>query len=507
MITYKNKFSFFDLANFTDGQWYTKDQEYLRNPESDFEGIVTDSRSDCSNSLFLALNGINFNGHNFISKAIENGACAICAQKGALNADPDHISVPVLMVDDTLKAYQDIARFHRKKLKNLTVLAVTGSSGKTSTKDILKQILSYEYGEEKIFSTLKNTNNFIGVPQNILNITEQHKFAILELGTSNFGEIELLGYISEPDVSIISSIGSAHLESFIDTNGVAREKSSIFKHMSSSRDYNTAVIPLECPGIEIIKNAVKEKNTITFGEDLDADICFTHTESSIMHSSFNLAWKGRNINQNITWGLKGIHQTSNAAAASAAATAIGISPESISKSLAGCDSNGMRMRTTEINGITVINDAYNSNPSSVEAGINWISEIRTSQIGEPQSERLFVILGDMLELGERSSDLHKHILDYTIKKLPNTILLTVGEEFTRQAKLFLATIKQTNNKRRTQNIEDIIPPESPSIISTYNSAEASSLLENILRPGDMVYIKGSRGIKLEKIEEMITTMC
>ena len=449
--------------------------------------ISTDTRTNNKNALFVALSGLNFDAHNFLREAFDSGAAALCLQKGKfkINDLPSHI--PILEVSDTLKAYQDIANFHRKRLKNLTLIAITGSNGKTSTKDILHGILSSEFGNDKVYTTKANTNNLIGVPQNILNLTDKHRFAVIELGSNHPGEISQLTQIANPDIAVITSIGPAHLEYFKDINGVIKEKTSIFSAFNYP-EKGIAIIPVDC------KRAVSALNipTITFGETEEVDISCKLLNTTISKTEFQLIWKSDNIRKNISWNIPGIHQLTNAAAATAVATVIGITSKNIAEALRHCKISGMRMRIAKTNGITWINDAYNANPASTKAGIDWLYETAKNifSTSENSNKHLFVVLGDMLELGKNALNTHKEIIEYAIDKLPNAQIIGVGA-------IMHETIMQFN--RYGQIID--VPPY---VVSFKNSKAATSFLENKIKTGDTIYLKGSRGIALEKIESQIS---
>ncbi len=489
------KFTYKDIETATSGKWHNY-SGYNTNVERGFKPlslnefkplslnefkplstISTDTRADNKSALFLALSGVNFDAHSFLKEAVDSGAVALCLEEGRYerNKIPSHI--PILEVQDTLKAYQDIANFHRKRLKELTLIAITGSNGKTSTKDILHNILSSEFGEESVYTTKANTNNLVGVPQNILNLTDKHRFAVIELGSNHPGEIRQLTEIANPDIAVITSIGPAHLEHFKDINGVIKEKTSIFTAYNNPQK-GIAIIPEEHRGV-LPKN--NNYQIITFGKSEDADICWKHLNSAVEKSEFELHWKADNIKEKVLWNIPGIHQLSNAAAAATVATAVGIAPKNISHALHNSKISGMRMRINKRNDITWINDAYNANPTSTKAGIDWLHEIAKDALPSIY-KRLFVILGDMLELGENAPGIHKEIIEYAVNKLPCSKVFGVGT-------IMHDTIKHA--------VEMDFKP-----ISTFqNSEEAASFFKDELKAGDIVYLKGSRGIALEKIEK------
>lgn len=442
-----------------------------------FDFFSTDSRKDCRDSMFFPLPGENFDSHDFIDKAIASGAKAVCASKNKLPNLNLPENIPALVVDDTLVAYQALAYHHRKKI-NPKIIALTGSSGKTSAKEILKAILVHAFGAEAVYATTGNTNNHIGVPQNLLNLTERHRYAVIEMGTNHFGEIEVLSRIAEPDIAIIVSIGNAHLEFFRDTDGVAKEKSAIFAKLSHD---GTAIIPAEGAGLEVLGNAVKNLRSLRFGtgKTIPApDISVNYLGSSFKGSRFELIRKNSGFRKIIEWPLLGKHQAMNAAAASLAAEAAGIDIETIAEALSsGISLPGMRMNAAERDGVTWINDAYNANPDSMRAGIEWLAEALQN---EKPTGRVFVVLGDMLELGPSGPQSHQEILELLVKIIPNAAIVTVGPIMDAAS-------------------ETIRADTSISIRNFPDSTEAGKYIRSKLKRNDIVYLKGSRGIALEKI--------
>ncbi|MEM4247855.1 MAG: UDP-N-acetylmuramoyl-tripeptide--D-alanyl-D-alanine ligase [Candidatus Nanoarchaeia archaeon] len=445
-------------------------------PEQTFiELFSTDTRKNCSKSLFVALAGENFDSHDFLDKAVEAGAIALCVNRAKLAKVANTKNIPLLVVDDTLRAYQNIARHHRRKIAP-KILALTGSSGKTSTKEILAAILRRIYGDEAVYATQGNTNNHVGVPQNLLNLHEKHKLAIIEMGTNHFGEIETLSNIAEPDIGIIVSIGNAHLEFLRDTDGVATEKSAIFAKMNPK---GTAIFPAECPGLHIIEEKTANFKKLRFGLDSCpkyCDIRIKYHGSTLQGSKFELILQNPQKSVTIEWPLLGKHQVLNAAAAVLGAMATGADFESAANALSkGVEIPGMRMRFENKDGIVIINDAYNANPDSVRAGIEWLAEALSN---EEKNRTVHVILGDMLELGESSLQKHREVLDFAFKKLPAAKFTTVGKNM-------LEAVKSLNVEKVS--------------LKTYANSDSAREIVKQFVPGDIVYLKGSRGIALEKI--------
>ena len=229
-------FTYDEMVEATGGEWFAG----RGGSQGRGRGVmsVSTSSKDCRGALFVALKGERVDAHQFLSDAAGAGAAAVCVRRNFPVADLP-AGVDALRVEDTLAAYQALARFHRRRLKGLKVVALTGSSGKTSTKDILRCVLAAGFGADAVHATEGNTNNHVGVPQNLLRLNGSHRLAIIEMGTNHPGEIAVLTSIAEPDIAIVVSIGHAHLEFFKDTNGVAREKGAIFGCLK--RDGNRGV--------------------------------------------------------------------------------------------------------------------------------------------------------------------------------------------------------------------------------------------------------------------------
>lgn len=469
-------FTYGELEKLTGGKW-----SLPVNPALGIDFISTDTRKDCRNSLFMALKGENFDAHDYLHAAAANGAPAFCLSKSRVPGLKIPENIPFLIVKDTLKAYQALAHQHRKKL-DLKLIALTGSSGKTSTKEILRAILAYAFGEDEVYATQGNTNNHVGVPQNLLNLTQSHKYAIIEMGTNHPGEIEVLSGIAEPDLGIIVSIGNAHIEFFGDLDGVAKEKSAIFAKMHKS---GSAVIPAEGPGTMILEKVTRNFKTLRFGNDksLGADLSVKYLGGDMTGASFELFWKNCELRKTVKWQLPGKHQAINAGAAVLAANAVGVLPELAAEALNnGVELPGMRMRIQKKDGITWINDAYNANPDSMKAGLEWLAEAFAANTSK--KSRLFVILGDMLEMGDAGPSAHNEILKYTAEHLPNCILIAVGP-------LMSGAVKSAGIST------DV------SLRDFQNSEEAAKYVRVKIRRDDVIFLKGSRGMKLEKIENMV----
>jgi UDP-N-acetylmuramoyl-tripeptide--D-alanyl-D-alanine ligase len=461
-----------EVAGATGGTW----QVAPHDASMVFSRVATDSRADCAGALFVALAGERFDAHDHLAAAVAAGAAALCVAAGRLSGGLALPSgVPVLSVPDPLVAFQSLATAHRRRLADrLTVVALTGSSGKTSTKEILRAVLSAAHGQGAVLATEGNTNNHVGVPQNLLRLNESHRLAIIEMGISHHGEMVVLSRIAEPDLAIIVGIGSAHLEFLGDLDGVAREKSAIFSRL---RPGGVAVIPSDGHGTATLVKAAGPARLLRFGEDEAADLRVEYLGGTLVGARMRLSWRGGPCHE-VEWGVPGRHQARNAAATALAATALGMSPEAIVAGLAGCRLPGMRMRIRQVAGTTWVNDAYNANPDSVAAGLAWLGEAaRAASVG-----RCFLCLGDMLELGPGGAVAHRGTLATARRLLPTAEILAIGPAMT-------AAVGELAEEPRLRAFPD--------------AAAAAAWLNGQLTGQDndaLVYLKGSRGMALERIE-------
>ena len=418
--------------------------------------VSTDTRTDNRGMIFFALSGENFDAHNFLEQAVSSGCQAVCIKREKQRCAPENI--PVLLVEDPLRAMQKCAEFHRLRFPELTLLGVTGSVGKTSVKEMLRAICIRQAGKTAVLATSGNTNNQIGVAMNLLKLDHNHRYAVIEAGTSSPGEIAPLSRMMHPSGAIVNSIAPCHLEQLIDLNGVAAEKGNLFRFMP---EYAPAVFPADTAGKDLLKKAADKYRTVTFGLNDDGDISAVFKGGDLAGSSFDLKFPDGRI-FNIRWHLTGMHNALNAAGAAALAYAVGIEPEVIAEGLPETSLPGMRMKKTVVSGITYFNDAYNANPASMHASVNLLASA-------PPSGRLIMVLGGMRELGETSLAEHRRLLDEIREKLPDATLICIGKEF--------AGLSGNH---------------------FFSAGEAGVFLTEMLRPGDTVFAKGSRGNAVEK---------
>ncbi len=394
------------------------------------EGISTDSRTIGSDNLFVPLMGENFNGHEFIQNVIDKGVKASLWSKN--EAIPD-IDFPFILVEDTLIGLQTLASSYLKTVSP-KVIGITGSNGKTSTKDILASLLKTQY---KTHKTKENFNNGIGVPLTILSMKDDTEMLVLEMGMDNFGQIELLTRIAPPDAAIITNIGEAHLEGLKTPENIAKAKLEILRGLKLGKLFvyygDDSMLKSE---VEMIASHHEVKS---FGiddfNDYQAEILFINENGD----SFYLK---EPKSEEFFLPMLGEHQVLNATAAIAIARYFGISFENIKKGLLTVEKTGMRNEMVKCNGFTILDDSYKSNPASVRAAMNTLYSIN----GYSQK---MVILGDMLGLGDDEIQMHRDI-GSTINENNIDYLFTIGEF----GKYIYESAKSNFPKDKTMHFDD-----------------------------------------------------
>ena len=430
------------------------------NPNTEITQVSTDSRTLKQDDLFVALVGEKFDGHNFLEGVCQQGAIGAVVSKPV--TDASQLAPPIIVqVNDTLVALGDIANCHRRKF-DLPIVAVTGSNGKTTTKDITTSVLTQRFS---VFKSEKSYNNQIGIPSRLMQLSDTDEIAVLEIGTSWPGEIERLSQITAPTLGVITNIGPAHLELLGSIEGVAEEKGALLTHVEH------ALLNADDPMTPSLAGRVCGQIT-TFGWQNDADIAAGDIEiDSFGKPTFTLTISGNEV-ERVHLPCLGKHNIYNALAAAGVGIWAGLTLAEIRTGLEGFQPADMRMQPIVHNDLRIINDAYNSNPESLKSALAFLSDI------EIAGKRI-AILGDMLELGEHSHTLHLKAGE----AIPTNInlLITVG----------------MHSRAIADGAEGIVE----SIISCETPKQAAQELIQYAQPGDAVLIKGSRGIKLEQVLE------
>jgi len=401
-----------------------------------------DSRSIRNGSMFFAIKGENFDGNKFANEALEKGSKIAVIDSGDVNFNNNN---NIIKVDDSLKTLQDLALFHRKSVKS-KIVAITGSNGKTTTKELIHSVLSTSY---KTISTEGNFNNHLGVPLSLLRIKDDTEFSVIELGANNFGEIEILSKISEPDYGYITNFGKAHLEGFKNISGVIKGKTELYNWLIEND--KTLILNYDDP--EQLK--FKSSNHFSFGSKLNSKHVFEKIDSkNVTVKCDGIVYKSN---------LYGDYNFSNICSAISIGLEFGIKPKLIQEKLKHYSSKNNRSELIKINNKNIVLDAYNANPTSVEFAIKSFIKNKGTKA---------LVLGDMFELGENSAIEHKKIIDIT-EELNIDRCIFIGEEF---------------YKAKQDSVKNIF----------FKTKEDFYELGGILKE-ENILIKGSRGMQMEDI--------
>ncbi len=417
--------------------------------DADVSSVFTDTRKPRSDGLFFALQGPNFDAHAILESATLDIATVAA---GLVVARPVDHPAPQIIVKDTLQALQQLASSWRQKL-DCPIVALTGSNGKTTVKEMIASIAS-EVGS--VLATQGNLNNEIGVPLSLLQIRQQHDFAIIEMGASKPGDIRLLSQITKPDIALITNAGSAHLEGFGDVETVATTKGEIFEGLT---DQGIAIINLDDHYSDYWQWLVRDKSSITFGFDSAAAV------QVVSKSPLVLGLMGKE--HEVDLAVRGKHNISNAAAAAAVGIALGIDEEKIVSGLGKMRAvKGRLMALTGPFGSLLIDDTYNANPVSVMAAVDVIADEAGNKI---------LVLGDMAELGDVSDRLHEDIGHYAKERNIDT-LFTLGSSSRLCAEAF------GDSSKHFTDLESL----------------CAALLA-LIDKDTVVLVKGSRSMQMERV--------
>lgn len=369
-------------------------------------GVSTDTRNIRANQLYVPLVGERFDGHQFVKDAGEKGAAAVLWQQ---DRPFPELHLPVIVVEDTLKALQQLAAGYRAECQ-AKVVAVTGSNGKTTTKDLIASLLAEKYAVHK---TKGNLNNHIGVPLTLLSMPEETEIAVIEMGMNHRGEISVLSNIARPDVAVITNIGESHIEHLGSREGIAKAKLEVKDGLSPT---GALVIDGDEP---LLRNLLKEESRLLIktGWETDSD---ESPEQIEVRGTEGVSFQSRKTGTRFTLPLLGRHNVKNALLAIEVARYFKLREEEIVRGLANVTLTGMRLETKMArNGMLLIDDAYNASPTSMKAALDLLAEI------EPEKEK-WALLGDMLETGEQEEHYHRELGVYAMEKGIHR-LYTIGE--------------------------------------------------------------------------------
>lgn len=442
--------------------------EWLDAPAADslLHKVSTDTRTIQKGDLFFALSGVRFDGHDFVKEALEKGAAYFVISNPKQITAEQRRSARFIQAVDTLKAYGDLAKLIRQKFK-IPAVAITGSSGKTTVKELVAHALSQK------FQVLKNRgteNNLVGVPKTIFQIEKEHEVVVLEMGTSAPGEIDRLASIIGPQIGIITQIGLAHLEGLKSQEGVREEKIKLISHVERG---GVVIVNGQDPWLKDLACGVHKLIRVGFAKDscdLVAEQIWCHETGSSFYVNGQL----------YETQLLGRHNVLNCLFAIGAGEALGVETATLQKAISSFKPVAGRMVLKQIEGIHFLDDTYNSNPSSFKAALETLKEFKIR-------ERRGVVCGDMLELGGHSEALHREIGALAASMLFDFVI-AAGP----QCKFLVdEALKRGFEAKKIHHVKD--------------SKEAGKLCREIAAAGDRILVKGSRGMQMEKVFDCFIT--
>ena len=451
--------------------------------ENTFDVISADSRTLAENSLFVALKGASFDGHDYIEDALTKGAKGLVVHKAYKEQlyekiTTEYSELSVWLVDDTTKALGQIAEYNRD-LFSQPLIALTGSSGKTTVKGMLLQILSVHAGSEAVFATRGNLNNHFGVPFSLLELSSKHQYAVIEMGASAVGEIDYLTHIAKPNAALVNNVMPAHIEGFGTMDAIARAKGEIYEGLlvngvaviNGDDAYANQWVQQNHQRSKMIFSVAEGK---TVEQPVQDEMLVQAKNSTLMKNgcySFCLFYQ----NQSLVIELKvlGKHNVANAVAAAACAFALGIDIEIIAKGLQYFSGENGRLQVSKgLQDCTLIDDTYNANPGSVKAAIDVLATIPSETV---------LVLGDMAELGDIAEEQHHEIGQYAADKNIGR-LLTVGEKSVLAQKAF------GDCAFHFDTMESLI-----------------EVLSGLVTSNTSILVKGSRSAKMERVIHALKT--
>lgn len=424
------------------------------------ENITTDTRKIAEGDLFIPLKGENFDGHKFIEQAFEKGA--LCC----LSAENTESEKAVIYVSDTRKALRDLAEYYIS-LFDIPVVGITGSVGKTTTKDMIASVLMQKYN---VLKTEGNFNNEIGLPLTVFKITEDTQVAVLEMGMNSFGEIHNLSKIAKPDIAVITNVGVSHIENLGSREGILKAKCEIFDFMKDNR---TAVLNIDNDMLQTLEGKTKF-NTLWYGVENKKDIYADNiVKNGVESISCDIHMKDENFSVYIP--VPGEHMVLNAMAAALVGNKLGLTVAEIKRGIEEFVPTKMRMAVIKTEkGTTIINDVYNANPVSMKAGIDVLSG------GEGEK---ICILGDMFELGQFAKEMHYDTGVYAAEKKIDKIIC-IGEI---SKSMYEGALSLGGNAFYFETQDEFIEKG----------------IEELVSEGATVLVKASRGMHFEKTAEKI----
>ena len=430
----------------------------------EIESITTDSRQAAGGCLFVAVKGERVDGHDFIPSVFEKGAaCVVCER------EPEHPSGSWIQVKSSLQAIKDMAEFYRKQL-DIQVVGITGSVGKTSTKEVIASVLSEKY---RLLKTLGNFNNELGLPLTVFRLREEHQIAVLEMGISDFGEMHRLSKIARPDVCVITNIGQCHLEYLKDRDGVLRAKSEIFDFMQPE---GRIVLNGDDDKLSAVQE-VKGVNPLFFGVESGREIYADEIEPRGLKGIRCRIHAGEE-SFGVQIPIPGFHMVLNALAATAVGISMGLTTEQVKSGIEKLQSLGGRFHMIEKGDMLIIDDCYNANPVSMKASLDVLKDAE---------RRTVAVLGDMFELGENEASLHREVGVYAGEKGINLLICT-GELSSHMAEAAI----------RAGGCE--------TVVHVPNLERLMEVLPRLVQGDDTILVKASHGMHFEKVVELLSEL-
>ena len=431
-------------------------------PDTEFTGVSTDSRTIAKGDLFVALRGEHFDGHAFVAAVARPGAAAAMVDA---SFDASLASIPLIVVADTRLALGSLAQYWRSQFAPV-LIAVAGSNGKTTTKEMLASILRAAAGDAHVLATQGNLNNDIGLPLTLLRMRAAHCWCAIELGMNHKGEIAYLAQIAKPTLAVVTNAQREHLEFMGSVEEVAQENAAVYRALPED---GIAVINADDAYAETFRRAADSRRVVDFALGRGAAVTGRY-DLAPLSSSIRIACSGGEAVA--TLAIPGLHNVMNALAAAASADAAGISPDAIGRGLSAFRPSTGRLQVKKApDGMTVIDDSYNANPDSVRAAIDVLAAA---------PGRTVLVLGDMSEVGDEGPDFHSEIGRYA-KERGIASVLALGESTAHTVAAF------GQGARHFATIEDL-----------------AAALERIRDVGTTVLVKGSRFMRMERVVAALT---
>lgn len=427
-------------------------------------GVSTDSRSVAAGDLFVAIRGPHFDGHQFVQDVLDKGAvAAVVDEKSGVVGDR------IFVVNDTVRALGDLAAFYRRSFASTPRIAITGSNGKTTTKEMVAAVVSVL---GPVHKTEGNFNNLFGLPLTIFKWRPEHRVSVLEMGMNELGEIARMTDIADPTIGVVTTVQAVHLENLHSIENVAKAKGELYSHM---RPDGIIIVNQDNDYIQPYAAAYRGR-AIRFGMRNGCDVQFGHMQSDGL-SSTDVTFSILGHEVRVVLPVPGAHNVMNAMAAAAVGVALDIDREAIVEGLSRFTPMKMRMERLQLaNGVQVINDCYNANLQSMIAALRTVSAAK-------RAGRFIAVLGDMLELGEKSdvfhSDLGRAAAEYGVDSL-----FAFGE--------FSDDVKRGASEKGLANV-----------VASQDIEMLAEKVHAMIQPGDVVLVKGSRGVKMERVIDFL----